>query len=116
MDSGVRVTPGSNDGNHARAHAIEPTSTGASTAIGTVSDAVHPALDRVALGAHRAVDKLAGAAVLAAESLGTRGEQLMSVQERTMEQCRGYVRAHPLAALGIAATAGYLVSRLLALR
>jgi ElaB/YqjD/DUF883 family membrane-anchored ribosome-binding protein len=32
-----------------------------------------------------------------------------------MEQCRGYVRDNPIASLGIAIAAGFLLSRLLSL-
>lgn len=87
----------------------------AHTVIDKASDAARPMVDRVASGAHQAVDRIAGAAGQAAETLGAKGEQLMDVQTRAMEQCRNYVRENPLASLGIAIAAGFLMSRLLSL-
>jgi ElaB/YqjD/DUF883 family membrane-anchored ribosome-binding protein len=113
MEAAGRVTPGSNDTNHSSARTVGQASAGARSVIDNVSEAAHPAVDRVALGAHQAVDKIAGVAVQTAEALGAKGEQIKSVQARAMDQCRGYVRANPLAALGVAAAAGYLLSRLL---
>jgi ElaB/YqjD/DUF883 family membrane-anchored ribosome-binding protein len=86
---------------------------GAHDAIDKVSDAARPAVDRIASGAHQAVDKVASVAAQAAETLGVKGEQLKDMQTRAMEQCRVYVRENPVASLGIAVAAGYLLSRLL---
>jgi ElaB/YqjD/DUF883 family membrane-anchored ribosome-binding protein len=73
-------------------------------------------VDRLASGAHQAVDKIADAAGQAAETLGVKGEQLKNAQMQAMEQCRGYVRDHPVMSLGIAVAAGFLLSRLLSSR
>jgi len=97
------------------ARAVDQASAGAHTAIDKVSDAARPMVDRVSSGAHRAVDKIAGVANRAAETLGVKGGQLKDVQARAMEQCRGYVRDNPLASIGIAVAAGFVLSRLLAL-
>jgi ElaB/YqjD/DUF883 family membrane-anchored ribosome-binding protein len=115
MEAAGKITPSSNDGSHALARAVDQASIGAHSAIENVSDATHPAVDRVASGAHQAVDRIAGAASTAAQSLG-QGEQLKSAQMRAMDQCRSYVRSNPLASLGIAVAAGYLLSRLLSSR
>jgi len=95
---------------------VDKAGTGARSAIDRVADATHPAVDRVAAGAHQAVDRIAGAAGKTAQSLGVKGEQLRSTQMRAMDQCRGYIRSNPLASLGIAVAAGYLLSRLLSPR
>jgi ElaB/YqjD/DUF883 family membrane-anchored ribosome-binding protein len=84
--------------------------------IDKVSDAAHPAVERLASGAHQAVDKIADVAGQAAETLGVKGEQLKNAQVQAMEQCRGYVRDHPVLSLGIAVAAGFLLSRLLSSR
>ena len=52
------------------------------------------------------------AAGQAAGTLGVKGEQFKNAQVRAMEQCRGYVRDHPVTSLGIAIAAGFLLSRL----
>jgi ElaB/YqjD/DUF883 family membrane-anchored ribosome-binding protein len=113
--SAGRLTPGSND-SAGMARAVDQASTGAHNAIESVSDATHPAVDRVAFAAHQAVDKIAGVAASAAQSLGVRGQQLKSGQALALDKCRSYIRANPFAALGIAAAAGYLLSRLFSSR
>lgn len=75
-----------------------------------------PAVDRVAAGVHDAVDRVAGAATAAAKTVGKKGEQLKAVQQRYIDDCRECVRDNPLASLGVALAAGFLISRLLRLR
>ncbi len=90
---------------------IDDASVGAHHTIDKVTEAARPAVDRVATSAHQAVDKLAGAATNAAETLGVKGEQLKQAQVRITENLRDYVRENPLASVGIAVTAGILLSR-----
>ena len=78
-----------------------------------LSDAVQPVVDRVASNAHAAIDTVAGAAVTAVDTLGTKGEQLTNVQAKLMETARAYAREQPIAALGIAVAAGWILSRLM---
>lgn len=66
--------------------------------------------------AHEAVDKIANAASHAAEALGEKGEQLKKAEHRMMDNCHGYVRANPIASIGIAVAAGFVLSRLLSSR
>jgi ElaB/YqjD/DUF883 family membrane-anchored ribosome-binding protein len=112
MEAVGTVTPSPNDGSRTLARTLDQASTGAHEAIDKVSDAARPVLDRIASGAHQTVDKIASAAGQAADTLGVEGEQLNNAQVRAMEQCRGYVRDHPVASLGIAVAAGFLLSRL----
>jgi len=116
MEAAGRVTPNSNDVNHGLARAVDAAGTAARNAIESASDAAPPLVDRVASGAHQAVDRIAGAAGQAVQSLDFKGEQFKVAQERVFEQCRSYVRANPMASLGIAVAAGYLLSRLLGSR
>lgn len=113
MESTGKITPNPNDGSRNLTRAVDQAGMGAHDAIDKVSDAARPAVDRIASGAHQAVDKIAGVAAQAVEALGVKGEQLKDVQTRAMEQCRVYVRENPVASLGIAIAAGYLLSRLL---
>lgn len=85
---------------------------GAHNTINKAADAVRPAVDRIASGAHQAVDRLADVAASAADSLSTRGAQIRDAQEKLTGQARSYVTAHPLATVGIAVAAGFLLSRL----
>jgi ElaB/YqjD/DUF883 family membrane-anchored ribosome-binding protein len=112
MEAAGIATSSPNDGSRALARTVDQASTGVHDVIDKVSDAARPAVDRIALGAHKAVDKIAGAATQAAETVGVKREQLKNAQVRAMEQCRGYVRDHPVTSLGIAVAAGFFLSRL----
>ena len=112
MEATEKSTSYPSDGSRTLARTVDQASTGVHDAIDKVSDAARPVVDRIASGAHQAVDKIAGAAGQAAENLGVSGEQLKNAQMQAMEQCRVYVRDHPVASLGIAIAAGFLLSRL----
>jgi ElaB/YqjD/DUF883 family membrane-anchored ribosome-binding protein len=56
------------------------------------------------------VDRAASAASSMAERVGQKGEDLMELKDNWVESAAEYVREHPIAALGIAAAAGYLFS------
>ena len=75
-----------------------------------------PVVERVAAGAHDAVDKAADAASAAARMVEKKGGALKAVQQRYLDSCRDQVRDNPLAALGVAVTAGFLISLLLTRR
>jgi ElaB/YqjD/DUF883 family membrane-anchored ribosome-binding protein len=78
-----------------------------------VSDKAHAGIDRLSASAHHAVDRAAGAATIAADRLGAKSRELLSAGDEWVDVTRGYVRDHPLAALGVALAAGYLLSRML---
>ena len=83
------------------------------------SDAVAgigPVVDRVAASAHEAVDKAAHAATSAARVLDKKGAELKNLQSRYLDVCREQVRDNPLAAVGIAVAAGFLISLLISRR
>lgn len=82
-------------------------------AIDRMSAKAVPAVNRVASRAHVAVDQVTNAASGAADSLVARVDELQVTQSRLTEECRGYVRGNPLASVGIALAAGYLLSRAL---
>lgn len=72
--------------------------------------------DKGSKSAHEAFDKIAGAAHQSAETFCEKGEQLKNAEKQLMKNCRGYVGGHPMASLGIAVAAGFLLSRLLSSR
>jgi len=82
-------------------------------AIDKMSASAVPAVNRVASRAHVAVDQVTQAASGAADSLVAKAGEIQARQSRLTEDCRGYVRENPLASVGIALTAGYLLSRAL---
>jgi ElaB/YqjD/DUF883 family membrane-anchored ribosome-binding protein len=67
-------------------------------------------IDRLSSGAHQAVDRAASVASSMADRVGQKGEELMEMKDNWVEGAAEYVREHPIAALGIAAAAGYLFS------
>lgn len=80
--------------------------------IDRVSAAARPGVDRVASTAHRAVDRMAGMASQAADSLTVQSQKLKDAQGKMMATSRTYVRDHPIASIGIAVAAGFLISRM----
>lgn len=70
-------------------------------------------IEKASKSAHEAVDKIASATNQAAEALGEKGNQLKNAEQQLIENCRGYVRDNPITSLGLAAAAGFLLSRLL---
>ena len=63
--------------------------------------------------AHEAVDRVAQTASAYAERFGEKAEELLEMKDDWVEGAREYVREHPVAALGIAVAAGYILSMLM---
>jgi len=85
---------------------------GAHSGIDAASEAVHPAIDRMASAAHKAVDNADEAASQATQAFGkagVKGEELVAAGAT-------YMRERPLLSLGLAVTAGFVLSRLLSAR
>lgn len=70
-------------------------------------------VDRMSDTAHQYVDRAANAASQAAEHIGEKTDEWMQMKDDWVEGAREYVREHPVAALGMAAAAGYLLSMLM---
>ncbi len=70
-------------------------------------------IDRLSEGAHRAVDQTANRVGAIADRFGEKADELMEMKEDWLEAGRTYVRDHPVAALGIALAAGYLLSAIM---
>jgi hypothetical protein len=101
---------------------INPASSTTELPSGVPGSVTDPAIERVARGAHSAVDRVAGTASSAVErmrsgmhgAMGTVSERmhdLSSTREVWTDSARERVREHPLAALGVALAAGYLLAR-----
>jgi ElaB/YqjD/DUF883 family membrane-anchored ribosome-binding protein len=82
---------------------MEPTSTRSGT----------DHIERVSSTAHDAVDRVAQTASQYAERFGEQAEALMEMKDNWVEGARDYVREHPIAALGMAVAAGYVLSMLM---
>ena len=87
------------------------------SAASNASEKAHAGIDRLTQSAHHAVDRVATAATSAADRVQNVGDTKYGhmAQEWTEQGC-AYVREHPMAAIGIAVAAGYLLSRLTHLR
>lgn len=82
----------------------------------TVEDAARnamPAIDRAAHYAHQTVDKAVAGITPAADWLDEQATALAATQRKFVNSTREYVAANPLASLGLALAAGFLVSRII---
>ncbi len=70
----------------------------------------HKQIERIGDSAHDAVDRATETASAVAERFGDKAEEWLEMKDTWVEGAREYVREHPIAALGIAAAAGYLLS------
>ena len=70
-------------------------------------------INRIASSAHQAVDRVAQGADSALHSLRGSSEAWKETGDQSLERVQAYVREQPLTALGIAAAAGFLLSRLM---
>src|SRR5215831_10456380 len=89
------------------------TNPGTTSRASTVSESAAATVDKIATSAHQAVDRIASAATSAASQLGVKGDDVMEAKDRMLEGVREYVRTKPLAALGIALAAGFVISRIM---
>jgi len=107
-----------NGGNiqHTLERTVDKATSAAHETIDTVAGAARPALDHLASNAHGTVDRVGVGAAHAAEALGVRGDQLNDSGKKLVERAGEYVRENPVASLGIAVAAGYVLSRLLSSR
>lgn len=95
---------------------VDSAASGAHRAIDKASDAARPAVDSLAAGAHNAVNSLGNAANSAANAIDQKGTQLHDAQLRLTENTRHLVRDNPLATIGVAVAAGFLLSWILKAR
>jgi ElaB/YqjD/DUF883 family membrane-anchored ribosome-binding protein len=105
----------SNTGNLAAtaARGVEGVSATAHEKVNQMSEAARPAVDRLTSNAHAAIDTVAGAAATAVDTFDIKSEQLSKTQAKLVEAARDYMREQPVASLGIAVAAGWVLSRLL---
>ena len=104
------------DGAGTVARGVDEAANGMHNAIDRATGAARPAVEQLAAGVHHAVDRLAGAATQAAEAIGTRSDQWKQAQTRFTETCSTQIREKPLASIGLAVAAGFLISWLMSQR
>lgn len=82
----------------------ESSGTGGSNGTGLNGDANR--VRRMAQSLHEAVDTLE-------QKIGASGERVMSMQQEYGDMAREQVKANPLAALGVAFAAGFVIAKIL---
>ena len=81
--------------------------------IDRAAESARPAVDRAVNTAHEKVDQLADMASHASETFGQKAEEFKEMQAKFMENATQYVQTHPMASLGIAMAAGFLLSKMM---
>ncbi|MCC5887485.1 MAG: hypothetical protein JJT88_13715 [Gammaproteobacteria bacterium] len=76
-------------------------------------DAARPTVDHIVKGAHSAVDAVGNMAAHTAEALDLKGEQFSETKAEFISATQKYLRENPVASIGIAVAAGFLLSRIL---
>jgi len=82
----------------------------------TLQNSLDGTVERVASSAHDVVDKAERAANAATRQISRKGDEVLTMGDRYVEQAADQVRDHPFVALGAAALAGFLLSFLFARR
>lgn len=98
---------------------LNRTTTGAHGAVNSMAEAADsaarkakPAIDQVANLAHQAVDKVAATAAPTVDWIGEQGQHLNATQKKLVSDTCAYISANPLMSVGVAALAGFLISRM----
>jgi ElaB/YqjD/DUF883 family membrane-anchored ribosome-binding protein len=94
----------------------DATTTNGGANVDNLQQTLEHGVERATVAAHHTIDSMSDAATHAAGAVGGKGDQLQDSGRRVVERAGGYVREHPVASLGIAVAAGYLLSRLLSAR
>lgn len=81
--------------------------------IDKAAEAAKPAVDRLSSTAHTTVDKLSDYATQAKSMFSERASQFKDVQSQVVADTRQRIREKPMAALAIAAAAGFLIRQML---
>lgn len=77
-----------------------------------IAEKAGTSLGQLQQSAQQTMDRVTEAASQAAQRLSEHSDELWAMQDRAMESTRAYVRAHPIAAIGIAIAIGLILSRL----
>lgn len=106
-----------NNSSHAGAKlaiTAEQAASSAHHAIDQLSAVARPAISRATSSAHHMVDRIGDTTDRVAHRLEDTAARLKESGQHLVGASSGYVRDHPLATIGIALAAGFLVSRLTA--
>jgi len=94
-------------------HGAMQANSAAHATVDKIAGAARPAVDKLADSAHQAVDKMTSLASTAADTFQQKRVQLNTAGAELADNARTYVRANPIAAVGIAAAVGFILSRVM---
>jgi ElaB/YqjD/DUF883 family membrane-anchored ribosome-binding protein len=90
-----------------------PDSAGARSGTDALGQEARVGIDRLSSEVHGAVDHAANVAASASDRVASKSRDLLAARDEWVDATRGYVREHPLTALGAVLAAGYLLSRII---
>lgn len=111
--SSTSTTSGSDHSTRNAEGVVDRASSSAHAAVDEAARKASPAIDHVAEMAHHAVDAAAEGVAPAAEWLAEHRDSLKASEQKLLAETRNYVQTHPLASLGMAVVAGFVLSRIL---
>lgn len=76
-------------------------------------ESIHSATDKAAHALHNAVDKMAEKGAWAEAQIRKSGQQASESSHEIADEMKQYVQSHPLASLGMAVAAGFILASLL---
>jgi ElaB/YqjD/DUF883 family membrane-anchored ribosome-binding protein len=85
---------------------------GVHEAVNSAAESARPTADRLRDSANQATDKLYSGATRAAEVIEAQSKKLKDGQVRFSESCRTHLREKPMASLGMAVAAGFVLALL----
>lgn len=110
----METTP--NSGRDMKDQAKQAVQTGSQSAhegIDKLSEAARPRVDRLSETAHGMVDKVSETAARVADKFGSSSVQWKDKQAQLVDDTRARIREKPMAALAIAAAAGFVLRALM---
>jgi len=93
--------------------AVQQSGATAHDKIDQLADAARPKMDKLSETAHGVVDKVSGAASRMADKFGESSVQWKDKQAQLVDDTRTRIREKPMAALAIAAAAGFVLRALM---
>jgi ElaB/YqjD/DUF883 family membrane-anchored ribosome-binding protein len=111
--TGIRVDPPGADGARPFSSLLDNAQDGAHSAIDGLSGAARPAVDRLAAEAHRMVDRLVNAANSTEAAIEAGDARVNQLRSSIRGRAQSYISANPVATIGLALGAGFVLSYLI---
>ncbi|ALQ51569.1 DUF883 family protein [Nitrosomonas ureae] len=79
--------------------------------IDTVVDFASKTIDNTMNATNNTIDKVSKVTKEVADTIGEKGDQIRSVEQRLVKETTSYIRDNPLRSVGIAVGVGFLLSK-----